>query len=157
LATTVITNGVDPQLRVRYKSEQVKAYFKDRTALRVEITINDPYDFGIGRRLTADNWRALRRVGTAANARFLAALGEGEHRLPDPTTLERVVLPSTHDGLRAPGLRFGDRRTTALLAAIASFTHVVGGITNPGLRRLMTGLYAEGYTARQASAVRTRR
>jgi hypothetical protein len=42
-----------------------------------------PRDFGVGRRLTSQNWQALRQIGVATNARFLAALGEG--RRPRPT------------------------------------------------------------------------
>jgi hypothetical protein len=38
--------------------------------------------------------------------------------VPDAQTLERVVLPSDEDGLPAPGLRFGDPRVMALLAAL---------------------------------------
>jgi len=150
--TRVITRDVDPQIQVRYRASKVKAYFKEQRALRVETTINDPGDFGVGRRLTADNWRALRRIGVDTNRRFLAALGEGEHRPPDATTLEAVVLPSTtNDGLRAPGLRFGDPRVMALLASIACFAHVVGGLNNAGLRQLMTGLFDAGYTSKKAS------
>lgn len=150
--TRVITRDVDPQIQVRYRASKVKAYFKEQRALRVETTINDPGDFGVGRRLTADNWHALRRIGADTNRRFLAALGEGEQRPPDATTLQRVVLPSTTiDGLRAPGLRFGDPRVMALLASIACFAHVVGGLTNAGLRQLMTGLFDPGYTSKKAS------
>jgi hypothetical protein len=150
-ATRVITPDVDPHLQVHYKASKVKAYFKEQRALRVETTINDPGDFGVRRRLTTDNWRALRTAGVQTNARFLAALGEGEPPPPDATTLAEVVLPSTHDGLRAPGLRFGDPRVMALLASIASFSHVPGGLTNPGLCRLMTGLYRPDYNPRKAT------
>src|SRR5207247_751646 len=60
--TRVITKDVDPQIQIRYQSSKVKAYFKEQRALRVETTINDPYNFGVKRRLTADNWRGLRRA-----------------------------------------------------------------------------------------------
>jgi len=150
-ATRVVTADVDPTLQVHYKASKVKAYFKEQRALRVETTINDPGDFGVRRRLTTDNWRALRRAGAQTNARFLAALGEGEPPPPDATTLQEVVLPSEHDGLRAPGLRFGDPRVMALLASVASFSHVVGGLTNPGLCKLMTGLYDADYGSRKAT------
>jgi hypothetical protein len=104
----------------------------------VETTINDPGDFGVGRRLTGDNWRALQAIGEQTNARFLAALGEGAPTPPDQTTLTEVVLPSaTDDGLQAPGLRFGDPRVMALFAVLASFAHLVGGLTNAGLCQLM--------------------
>lgn len=149
--TQVVTRGVDPQMSIRYKSDKVKAYFKEQRALRVETTINNPDDFGVGRRLTRDNFRALRRIGAATNARFLAALGEGEQRAPDATTLQAVVMPSEVDGLRAPGLRFGDPRVMALLAALASLSHVMGGLTNAGLCRLMAGLWDPSYHTGKAS------
>ncbi|MDP9441043.1 MAG: hypothetical protein M3P34_02430 [Actinomycetota bacterium] len=150
--TAVVTRGVDPQIQIRYKSDKVKAYFKEQRALRVETTINNPDDFGVKRRLCADNWRALRSVGAAINARFLAAIGEGAPPAPDATTLAAVVLPSsTDDGLRAPGLRFGDPRVMALLASLASFTHVVGGLTNAGLRDLMSARWNPRYDSRKAT------
>jgi hypothetical protein len=61
------------------------------------------------------------------------------------------VLPTVHDGQRAPGLRFGDPRVTALLASIASFEHVTKGLTNAGLRQHMADLYQPDYTTRQAT------
>ena len=154
--TRVVRRDVDPQILIRYKASKVKAYFKEQRALRVETTINDPNDFGVGRPLNRENWKALRAIGAATNARFLAALGEGSNEAPDATTLASVVLPSQADGLRAPGLRFGDPRVTALLAAVCSCAHVMGGITNAGLCRLMRGLWDEAYTPRQATYDLTR-
>src|SRR2546422_1064834 len=120
-ATEVITRDVAPQLQIRYKSSKAKAYLKEGRALRVETTVNNAEDFVVHKTLNAENWRALRRVGAATNARFLAALGEGHPNLPDPATLESVVLPTIHDGQRAPGLRFGEPRTIALPPSIAAF------------------------------------
>jgi hypothetical protein len=151
-STQLITKGVDPTLQIHYKSSKVKAYFKESRALRVETTINNPRDFDVRKTLCAENWRALRRIGAEVNARFLAALGEGAPPPPDVTALEAVVLPSIDaDGLRAPGLRFGDPRVMAVLAALAAFSHVVGGLTNPGLSRLVGDLLAKPYTSRQAT------
>ncbi len=150
-ATEIITRDVAPQLQIHYKSSKAKAYLKEGRALRVETTINNATDFGVPKTLNAENWRALRKVGAATNARFLAALGEGQPGLPDPATLESVVLPTTHDGQRAPGLRFGDPRTMALLASVAAFSHVVGGLTNKTLRSQMEVLWSPDYTQGQAS------
>jgi hypothetical protein len=58
------------------------------------------------------------------------------------------VLPSTHDGQPAPGLRFGDPRVMALLASLCAFGHLLEGLTNRSLRTLVAGLIP-GYTARQ--------
>ena len=150
-ATEVITRDVAPQLQIHYKSSKVKAYLKEGRALRVETTINNADDFAVHKTLNAENWRALRKVGAATNTRFLAALGEGQPGLPDAATLESVVLPTTHDGQRAPGLRFGDPRTTALLASVAAFAHVIGGLTNKSLRAQMTVLWSPDYSQGQAS------
>jgi DNA-binding MarR family transcriptional regulator len=117
----------------------------------VETTINNPEHFYLRKTLNSDNWRALRRVGKQINARFLEALGEGSSGLPDADTLASVVLPTVHDGQRAPGLRFGEPRVMALLASIASFEHVTTGLTNRSLREHMTELYTPGYTSPQAT------
>jgi hypothetical protein len=150
-ATEVITRDVAPQLQIHYKSSKVKAYLKERRALRVETTVNNPDDFALHKTLSADNWRALRRLGAATNARFLAAIGEGQGGLPDLATLESVVLPTTHDGQRAPGLRFGEPRVMALLASVAAFAHVIGGLTNKSLRTQMSVHWRSEYTTAQAS------
>lgn len=150
-ATEVITRDVVPQLQIHYKSSKAKAYLKEGRALRVETTVNNADDFDIHKTLNTDNWRALRHLGADTNARFLAALGEGQPGLPDPATLESVVLPSVVDGQRASGLRFGDPRTMALLASAASFSHVIGGLTNKGLRAQMAALWNPDYSSAQAT------
>src|SRR5205823_5813951 len=109
-ATEIISRDVAPQLQIHYKSSKAKAYLKEGRALRVETTVNNADDFALHKTLNADNWRALRRLGADTNARFLAALGEGQAGLPDPATLEAVVLPTVHAAQRAPGLRFGEPR-----------------------------------------------
>ena len=117
-------------------------------ALRTETTVNDTYDFGIGRRLTDENWDALVQIGHQINERLLEAQLEACQCAPDAQTLERVVLPSKQDGLPAPGLRFGDPRVMALLAGLCAFGHLFDGLTNRSLRPLVEGLLP-GYSARQ--------
>lgn len=150
-ATRVITSGTQPQIQVHYRSSKAKAYFKEQRALRVETTINNTRDFDLNKTLNAENWRALRRTGDQVNARFLEALGEGESGLPDAATLEAVVLPSLHDGQRAPGLRFGDPRIVALFGALCSFGHIWSGLTNASLRALMQDLFEPSYTPARAT------
>jgi len=146
--TKIFNRGVEPAIQVHYRASKVKQYFKEGRALRTETTVNDTHDFGIGRRLTQDNWEALVAIGHEVNQRFL------DHQLaacqcaPDATTLQRVVLPSIEDGLPAPGLRFGEPRTMALLACLCCFQHLFAGLTNRSLRELIAGLIP-GYGARQ--------
>ena len=97
-ATEVITRDTAPQLQIHYKSSKAKAYLKEGRALRVETTVNNAGDFALHKTLSAENWNALRHAGADTNARFLATLGEGRPGLPDPATLEAIVLPSVHEG-----------------------------------------------------------
>ena len=150
-ATEVITRDTAPQLQIHYRSSKAKAYLKEGRALRVETTVNNASDFALHKTLSAENWNALRRAGADTNARFLATLGEGRPGFPDPATVESIVLPSVHDGQRAPGLRFGDPRTMALLGSIAAFAHVIGGLTNRSLRAQMTAHWRSDYSSPQAS------
>jgi hypothetical protein len=150
-ATEVVAKDVNPKLQIHYKSSKAKAYLKEGRALRVETTVNNPEDFATLKTLNATNWRALRRIGAGVNARFLAALGEGQGGLPDPAVLESVVMPSTHNGQRAPGLRFGDPRVMALLSSIAAFAHVIGGLTNKTLRQHMAARWDPDYNSNQAT------
>lgn len=60
-------------------------------------------------------------------------------------------MPSVHDGLRAPGLRFGEPRAQALLASIVAFCHLIGGLTNKGLVATMRCLHDPNYNHRQAT------
>jgi hypothetical protein len=150
-STKVVTPGVDPHIQIHYRSSKTKAYFKDLHGVRVETTINNPADFGVRKTVNAENFDQLRQIGCATNSRFLEAVGENSPPPPDTTALEEVVMPSLHDGLNAPGFRFGEPRARALLASIVAFTHVVGGLTNAGLCRTMRSLHDPAYSTRQAT------
>src|SRR5438094_3530454 len=71
--TRIITEGVVPSLHVYYKNTHLKQYHKRcryGAALRTETTINNTYDFGVGRWVV--NLPKLRRIGFAADRRRLA-------------------------------------------------------------------------------------
>jgi hypothetical protein len=150
-ATEVVARDINPKLQIHYKSSKAKCYLKEGRALRVETTINNPADFDTLKTLNSANWKALRSIGADTNARFLAALGEGHTGLPDPATLETLVMPTIHHGQREPGLRFGDPRVMALLSSIAAFAHVIGGLTNRSLREHMTARWTPDYSTNQAT------
>ena len=148
--TRVINDGVEPQIQAHYKHSKVKQYLKQGRALRTETTINDPNDFGVGRTLDAANWLALTRIGREVNERLLSAQLAACDCAPDSTTLQRVVSPSTEDGLPAPALRFGDHTVMALLTCLCSHRHLFAGLTNKSLRELVAALIP-GYSARQTT------
>ena len=113
--------SVTPSLHVEYKTTRIKQYHKEGRALRTETTINDTWDFNIGKRLT--NLPALREIGFHANRRLLgiqrlshdpiSGTPEALHTVTDP-----VITPN---GTRVPGLRLGERRVHALLQALLMF------------------------------------
>ncbi len=146
--TKVITKGVEPVIQAHYKHSKVKQYFKEGRALRTETTVNDPYDFGIKRTLTADTWQQLRTIGDDINDRLLDAQLQACSCAPDPTTLQRLVSPSLEDGQPAPALHFGDPRVMALLACLCSFQHLFAGLSNRTLRPQVAEIIP-GYTRGQ--------
>lgn len=149
--TKVLTKGVDPQITIFYKSSRLKQYFKEGRALRTETVICNTRDFGVGRRVCAHNWHALRAVGESANARLCEAEAAAARPAPDVATFLEVTRPSITEGHYAPGLRFGEPRVMALLGALASFASLVAGFTNRQLVELTGALLGAGYTSRQAT------
>jgi hypothetical protein len=150
--TRVLTRGVDPTLCCYYKSSRLKQYFKEGRALRTETVIGDSKDFGIGRRVCAQNWYALRAVGESANRCLCDAEAADAQPAPDVATFCQVTRPSTtEDGLYAPGLRFGEARVMALLGALVGFCHLVAGFCNREVVERVRALGTAPYTARQAT------
>jgi hypothetical protein len=125
--------GVDPRLVCYHKASRLKQYFKEGRALRTETVIDDTRDFGVGRRLNAANWNALRAVGTKANQRLCDAQAADAQPAPDMVTLHQVTRPShTSDGQRTPALRFGDPRgPPSCRPSSASVTSSPGSTTAP--------------------------
>lgn len=149
--TKVITKGVDPQLSVYYKASRLKQYFKLGHALRTETVICDTRDFGIGRRVCAENFQALRAVGESANRRLCDVEAAAAHPAPDVATFLKVTRPSIDEGHYTPGLRFGEPRVMALLAALAGFSHVIAGFSNAQLTSRVAALLNTPYTTKQTT------
>src|SRR5207237_8233353 len=84
-----------------------------------ETTINDAYDFEIGRRLS--NLSALRKVGFQANRRLLDVQRISHDCTIGEATFARVSRPATVDGQRAAALRFADPVVQALLSLLVVF------------------------------------
>jgi hypothetical protein len=67
-------------------------------------------------------------------------------------TFCQVTQPSTtNDGLYAPGLRFGEQRVMAILAALVGFCYLIKGFTNVQLVERAGALLQLPYTSRQAT------
>jgi hypothetical protein len=117
--TRVITEGVLPALHVDYKKSRIKQYHKENQALRTETTINNTYDFEIGRALR--NLPALREIGFAANRRLLRVEYLSHDCLIGDAHLDALTEPVVIDTQRAAALRLGDRRVLALMQTLCLF------------------------------------
>lgn len=131
--TRVLTEGVVPSLHVEYKKSKVKQYHKEGQALRTETTINDTYDFEIGRALR--NLPALRQIGFAANRRLLHVESLSHDCLIGEDRLHAVTSPVRVENQGAAGLRFGDRRVQALMHALCLFALAPTGFRHRELRQ----------------------
>jgi hypothetical protein len=131
-----------------YRHSRIKYYLKDRRALRIETVINDTYDIGVLRRLQhLDEVIAKARD---ANRRLLDTIRVGQGCVLASPVIERVAQPTlTQNGRRAPALRFGDPRVTALTGALCLTLFAVTGITNKSLRALTARLLGTGYSTTQ--------
>src|SRR5215468_5256180 len=110
--TRIVTEEVTPSLHVYYKVTRIKQYHKENRALRTETTINNTYDFGIGKRL--HNLPQLREIGFAANRRLLEVERLSHDCMLAEDTFQAINSPVAAGRQRASGLRFGDARALAL-------------------------------------------
>ena len=149
--TRVLTEGVVPALHVQYKKAKVKQYYKDGRALRTETTINDTYDFSIGRAL--HNLPALRAIGFSANRRLLRVESLSHDCLIGEDALQAVTSPILVDNQRAAGLRFGDRRVQALMHALCLFALAPTGVRHRDLRDQVAQLQGRDRSTYSAGAM----
>ena len=131
--TRVVTHDVTPSLNVYYKNTRIKQYHKENRALRTETTINNTYDFGVGRRL--HNLPKLREIGFAANRRLLDVERLSHDCILSEETFQAVNGPVSAGRQRASGLRFADPRVHALLHALILFRQLAQGFRAAALRR----------------------
>ena len=142
--TRIVTPDVTPSLNVYYKNTRIKQYHKENRALRTETTINNSYDFGIGKRL--HNLPKLREIGFAANRRLLEVERLSHDCMLAEDTFQAINSPVSAGRQRASGLRFADLRVHALWHAIILFRQPLsrpappcGGSLRPRSKRDLTG------------------
>jgi hypothetical protein len=149
LRTRVLTDGVVPSLHVDYKKSKVKQYHKEGQALRTETTINDTYDFELGRALR--NLPALREIGFAANRRLLRVEYLSHDCLIGDDHLDGLTQPVVVDTQRAAALRLGDRRVLALMQTLCLFALHPRGFRHRDLRSHVAQLLGRTPTEYTAS------
>ena len=103
--------------------------------MRTETTINNAYDFGVGRRLK--NLPALRQIGMAANRRVLEVERLTHDAHIGTEAFHRLQQPAEVDGQHASALPFGQTRVQALFAVLVLFCLQPEGFRNRQLRPLL--------------------
>src|SRR5439155_16273133 len=136
--TRIVTQDVTPSLNVYYKNARIKQYHKENRALRTETTINNTYDFGVGRRLA--NLLKLRAIGFAANRRLIDVQRLSHDCMLTQDTFQAINSPVTAAAQRASGLRFGDPRVQGLLQALILFRLLANGFRSAHLRNHLAAL-----------------
>lgn len=136
--TRILTRNVTPSLHVDYKHTRIKQYHKEGRALRTETTINDTYDFRIGRRLA--NLPKLRQIGFAANRRLLQLERLSHDCALAEATFQKIDSPVAAGRQRAAGLRFADPRVHQLWHALLLFRLLANGFRCADLRQHLAAL-----------------
>lgn len=148
--TRVLTDGVVPTLHVQYKTSDIKQYFKENRGLRTETTINNTYDFDIGRSLS--NLSALRKIGFEANRRLLSVERLSHDCLIGEARFRAVADPVVDEDRKVSGLRFAEPRVMALMQALCLFALPANGFRHRELRHAVAqllGLGEDQYGAHQ--------
>ena len=130
--TRVVRHGVIPSLRIDYKSNGIKQYFKENRALRTELTVHNPYDFDVGRRLK--NLSELRKQAFAINRRLLDVQKTSQDSALSEALFREVTGPCRVDNQRASALKFGDPVVLALFSVLQVFRLLPCGFRSRDLR-----------------------
>jgi hypothetical protein len=125
-------------LNVYYKNARIKQYHKESRALRTETTINNTYDFGIGKRL--HNLPKLREIGFATNRRLLDVERLSHDCMLTEDTFQSINNPVIAGRQRVSGLRLADPRVHSLLHALVLFRQLAQGFRCADLRRHFAAL-----------------
>jgi len=139
--TRVVRHGVIPSLRIDYKTNGIKQYFKEGRAVRTELTVQNPYDFGVKRSL--ENLSALRDCGFATTRRVLDVQKTSQDFAMSEELFREVTGPHSIDGQRASALKFGDPVVFALFSVLVLFRLLPCGFRSRDLREHVSSLLGE--------------
>jgi hypothetical protein len=168
------TRADGTRLKFWYRTNALKFYDKERIALRIETTINNPQEYKVFRtkegepREAAKSWQQLRKgvadlprraqVAEAANQRLAASLAS----IAEPTTLGELLRPLGqpvfHEGRRvARALNPLTGADGDLLRALAQGDYLLNGFRNRDLRQSLFGACDDVQECRRQAARITRR
>ena len=136
--TRVVRHGVIPSLRIDYKTNSIKQYFKEGRALRTELTVQNPYDFGTRRKL--EHLPALRERGFATIRRVLNVQKTSQDFAMSEELFRQVTGPREVDGQRASALKFGDPLVFALYSVLVLLRYLPCGFRSRDLREHLSAL-----------------
>jgi hypothetical protein len=139
--TRVVREGVLPSLYVDYKHNRLKQYFKEGRGLRSELTMNDPQDFGLGRRLA--NLPAMRELGFQTLRRLLHVEQISQDFALSEACFREVTAPRRVGDQRASALRFGDPLVLALFSVLLLFRLLPCGFRSRDLREHVAPLLGD--------------
>jgi hypothetical protein len=139
--TRVVRHGVIPSLRIDYKSNGIKQYFKEGRAVRTELTVHNPNDFGVGRRL--ENLSVLRKHGFATNRRLLDVQKTSQDFALSEALFREVTGPRSVDNQRASALKFGDPLVLGLFSVLVLFRLLPCGFRSRDLREHLAPLLGD--------------
>ena len=137
----MVREGVIPSLYVDYKSNRLKQYFKEGRALRTELTVNDPWDFDLGRKLA--NLPALRELGFQTTRRLLHVQKASQDFVFSEEVFREVTGPCRVGEQRASALRFGDEQVQALFSVLLVFRLLPCGFRSGDLREHLAPLLGD--------------
>jgi hypothetical protein len=135
---------------VQYKASDIKQYFKENRGLRTETTINNTYDFDIGRSLS--HLSALRKIGFEANRRLLRVEPLSHDCLIGEDRFRAIADLIVEEDQRIAGLRFAEPRVMALMQALCRFALPANGFRHRELRPTVAALLGtdeDTYSANQ--------
>lgn len=128
------------RIKHRMGRNHIKCYTRG-PVLRVETTINDPYQFRVLRVVDGHRkWCPMQKgvanlyryyqVGRSSDERYLEALGAAPDHRAGIVALERLCRPRTNQGRRHPRLSPLEGRDLALFRAVMAGEHVIVGFRN---------------------------
>jgi len=167
------TRSEGTRLKFWYGTNSIKIYDKEKHALRIETTLNDPSSFKVFRTKEGEpsdapkSWQQLRKgvadtprraeVSDAANKRLLESLASVAETTPLGKLLEPLCQPATaKNGRRVRALNPCGGPDGALLRCLARGEFLLNGFRNRDVRMALHGSGKDKAEQRKQAAAITR-